>query len=194
MWKAGPLTATAERIVRNGVMTDFERSVPATRRGIRSVVGAVVFGLVAATSVASGQDQSAATPKDAIFARKVLMNQVSMNMDELKTSTGSAKPIDMTDAHEHGDNISVLLLLFPHIFPPSTNQWKAGAVGRDPAVDTYASPDLWTNFADFYKRAADASNVAFKASRAGTEGELRGEVAQLRQACDGCHAKYQKTE
>jgi cytochrome c556 len=171
-----------------------ERSLPAPQRRIFGVVGAVALGLVAAASVASGQDQSAATPKDAIFARKVLMNQVGMNMDELETMTGSAKPIDMADAREHADNISVLLLLFPHVFPPGTNQWKAGAVGRDPAIDTYASPDVWTNFADFYKRSADASNAAFKASRAGTEGELRGEVAQLRQACDTCHAKYQKTE
>ena len=34
-----------------------------------------------------------------------------------------------------------------------TNQWKPGA-DRDPATDTFASPDVWANFADFYQRAS----------------------------------------
>ena len=52
---------------------------------------------------------------------------------------------------------------FPHMFLAATNQWKAGA-DRDPATDTYASPDLWANFADFYRRAATASKLAQDAS------------------------------
>ena len=38
---------------------------------------------------------------------------------------------------------------------------------RDPALDTFASPELWTNFAEFYRRASDASKLAFEASRTG---------------------------
>jgi len=49
-------------------------------------------------------------------------------------------------------------------------------------------------YSDFYKRASEASNLAFKASRAQTESDFRDYVGQLRQACDGCHAKYQKAE
>jgi cytochrome c556 len=176
-------------------MRRFARLLPPRHRAL-GVLGTVMLaaGLLGTGGAASAQDQSAATPKDTIFARKILMDTVGMNMDELEGMTGSPMPIDMDEAHEHADIVSVLLQVFPHVFPPGTNQWKPGAVGRDPGTDTYASPDVWTNFSDFYKRAADASNLAFKASRASTESDFRGYVGQLRQACDGCHARYQKTE
>jgi cytochrome c556 len=148
-------------------------------------------GLIGA-GTAAGQDQSAAAAQDAIFARKILMDSVGMNMDELEGLTESPKPIDLGHGREHADIISVLLQVFPHVFPPGTNLWKPGT--RDPGTDTYASPDVWTSYSDFYKRAVEASKIAFKASRAQTESDFRSQVAQLRQACDGCHAKYQKTE
>ena len=69
---------------------------------------------------------------------------------------------------QHADTISVMLLAFPHLFPPSTNQWQPNAK-RDPARDTFASPDIWTNFADFYQQAAAASRLAFNASQAKRE-------------------------
>jgi cytochrome c556 len=69
-----------------------------------------------------------------------------------------------------------------------------GRVDRDPATDTFASPDLWANFADFYQRATDASKLAFAASRAERADQFRASIAQLRAACNGCHAAYQKKE
>jgi hypothetical protein len=51
-----------------------------------------------------------------------------------------------------------MLMSFPHMFPAETNQWKPRA-DRDPATDTYALPDLWLNFADFYERACDRLKV-----------------------------------
>jgi len=176
-------------------MTSDGPPVASPRRPIRAVLrAAVLAGFLAAGAAASAQDLSAATPKDAIFARKILMNSVSDNMDELEGMAQSSKPIDMDEAHEHSDIVSVLLLVFPHVFLPSTNQWKPGVTDRDPATDTYASPDLWIDFADFYKRATEAADIAFQASRANTEGDFRRHVAQLRQACDACHARYRKTE
>lgn len=155
------------------------------------LVTAIVLPWDGGTAVA--QDQSAATPKDAIFARKILMGTVGMNMDQLESMTGMPNPINMEDGREHADIVSVLLQVFPHLFPPATNQWKPN-VDRDPGADTYASPDVWSHFADFYGRAAAASKIAFSASRAKTETEFRSAVAQLRTACDSCHAAYQKTE
>src|SRR5262245_44440286 len=51
------------------------------------LAGAVIAGLVSAGtlgigSMALGQDQSAATAKDVIFARKILMVSIGENMDE----------------------------------------------------------------------------------------------------------------
>jgi cytochrome c556 len=156
--------------------------------------------LIAALLVAAGfavptraQDQSAATPSDTIFARKTVMDTISEKMDALEAASASDRKIDLAAAHEFADVISVLLMAFPHMFPAATNQWKPN-VEKDPAVDTYAAPELWTRFADFYKRAGDASKIAFNASRATGEAEFKAAVVALRGACDGCHAAYQKTD
>jgi len=103
----------------------------------------------------------------------------------------STNKIDLDDAHEHADTISVMLMAFPHLFPPASNQWKAG-VEIDPVTGTYASPDLWTKFADFYKRANDASKTAYDMSRAEKADDLKAKTAQLRTACNACHAAYLK--
>src|SRR5205085_1534996 len=101
--------------------------------------------------------------KDTIFARKILMNGIDGNMDEIEGMLEPGGTLNLADAHEHADTISIMLMSFPHMFPASTNQWKPGAE-RDPAVDTYAAPELWTQFQDFYRRAADASKLALDAS------------------------------
>src|SRR6266581_7918122 len=142
------------------------RFVLGARLSIAGAVGAAVLaaGALGIGSVALGQDQSAATPKEVIFARKILMGSVGDNMDELDTviETGD---IDLPHVAGHADSISVALLVFPHLFPPASNEWKAGAT-RDPGVDTFAAPEVWTRFADFYKMAADTSKLAYEASRA----------------------------
>jgi cytochrome c556 len=155
---------------------------------------ALIAGLVAAASGAAlSQDQSAATPKDAIFARKIVMDTIGANMDELETMTNSSKEINLAEGHEHADTVSVMLMAFPHLFPPSTNQWKPNAE-RDPGRDTYASSAVWEKFADFYQQAADASKHAYNASRAKDDAGFKKSIAALRTACDSCHAVYLKTD
>jgi cytochrome c556 len=158
----------------------------------RTVAAALLCaGLVGSGSPALGQDQSAATPQDAIVARKTAMNTLSDRMDTIEAAIASGKKLDLEDGHANADVISVLLMAFPHLFPPSTNQWKPN-VDRDPATDTYASPDVWTRFADFYKQAAAASKAAFDASRADDEGAFKAAIAQLRTGCNACHTAYLK--
>jgi len=99
----------------------------------------------------------------------------------------------LADAQEHAETISTMLMAFPHLFPPATNQWKPGEK-RDPATDTFANPDLWSNFAEFYRRATEASKIAWGASRAKRADEFRPLIGQLRQRCNACHALNLKTE
>jgi cytochrome c556 len=161
------------------------------------MIGAIVSAAVGMNPLASGQvqaqDQSAAIAKDAIFARKILMDTIGINMDELETMTASEKAINLAEGREHADNISIMLMAFPHLFAPGTNQWKPN-VERDPGRDTYASPDIFTNYPDFYARAANASKIAYNASRAKQESDFKKFVAELRVTCDSCHAAYLKTE
>jgi cytochrome c556 len=171
------------------------------RRGrFAGLAGAVIATVIGASSV-FGQGQAAnqgavqgvPPAKDTIFARKILMDSISFNMDEIETMTSSTDKISLPDARNHADVISVMLQAFPHLFAPATNQWKPN-VERDAATDTFASPDVWTHYSDFYKRADTASDIALDASRAATESDFRTLAAKLRTACDGCHAAYQKPD
>jgi cytochrome c556 len=170
-------------------MIDSRRHVRARVRCTTALVIAAAFG---ASPAALAQDQSAATPADAIFARKTLMDAIGMNMDDITGMLESGK-INLERGHAYADSISIMLMAFPHMFPPSTNQWKQGA-DRDPATDTYASPDVWTNFTDFYKRAGATSKTAYDASRAENEAEFKAKAAELQNGCDGCHAAYMKVD
>jgi cytochrome c556 len=155
---------------------------------------ALIVGLTAAACEAARcQDQSAATPKDAIFARKILMDSIDEQMTAIEGVVNSGQAFDLDEAADHVDTISVMLMAFPHLFPPSTNQWQPNAQ-RDPAHDTYAAPEVWTNFSDFYQRAAAASKLAYTASRAKQVGDFEKAMASLRIDCNACHADYLKTD
>ena len=86
-----------------------------------------------------------------------------------------------------------MLMAFPHMFPPRTNQWKPG-MDRDPATDTFASPDVWKDFSNFYQRATAASKLAFDASRTKRAADFKPLIAELRTNCNACHALYMKAE
>jgi cytochrome c556 len=156
------------------------------------VLIAVLAGALGTAAVpASAQDQP--LPKDTIFARKIVMGEIDMNMDVIETMLAPEGRLELADAQEHAEVISTLLMAFPHLFPPSTNQWKEGAT-RDPATDTFANPAIWSNFSDFYKRAGEASKIAWNASRAKRPDEFRTLIKDLRLRCNGCHALNMKTE
>lgn len=155
---------------------------------------AVAFGCVLATASAlHAQEQGVTPPKDTIFARKIMMGAIDMNMDEIEMMLAPEGKLVLADGTEHADTISIMLMAVPHLFPASTNQWKPN-VERDPATDTYAAPELWTHFADFYKRAADASKTALDAARARRAEDFRARIVELRTQCNSCHAAYQKTD
>jgi cytochrome c556 len=153
----------------------------------------LLSGMLATGFAAVSQEQSLPPAKDTIFARKILMGAIDMNMDEIETMLAPGGKVEAADAIEHADTISIMLMSFPHMFPPSTNQWRPN-VDRDPATDTAASPDVWRNFADFYQRVRAASKLAFDASRAKHGNEFRALITELRAACNSCHAAYLKTE
>ena len=168
---------------------------PAQRRRFgRSIVSAAVV-VVAVLPTAAGRAQGGDAPpaKDTIFARKTVMDTIGSNMDQLEEMLEPSGKLDVADAREHLDAISVLLQAFPHLFPAATNQWQAGA-SRDPAYDTFAAPAVWSNFPDFYARAMTGSKAALDASRTTKMVEFKGKVAELRSTCDGCHALYMKAE
>ena len=157
--------------------------------------GLLAVGALGIGSGAWGQDQSAAPPKEVIFARKILIDSIGRNMDELEAIAALEKveKSELTEGKDHADIVSVMLMAFPHLFPPNTNQWKPN-VPRDAGRDTYAAPEVWTNYSDFYRRSAAATEIAYKASRVETVAEFKKVIAELRVACDSCHGLYMKKD
>ena len=162
------------------------------RLGLRRAA-ALAVGVFIGSAFALGQELSVPPPKDTIFARKILMGAIDMKMEEIETMLAPNGKFDAAEAQEHADTISIMLMSFPHLFPAPTNQWKEAA-DRDPATDTFASPELWANLADFYQRASIASKLAQQASTTRRMDEFRNLIGQLRAACNGCHQRYMKTD
>jgi len=130
------------------------------------------------------------TTSDVIAARKLLMDSIMNNMDKIQEMI-SEQRIDPSVSRECADNIASMLAAFPHLFPPSSNQWKED-VDLDPVRDTFASPDVWTDFADFSRRATAAANTALELRRADNEDDVKRFYRALGIACDTCHALYMK--
>jgi cytochrome c556 len=165
-----------------------------TRGTVALVVGCATAAAALVAIVFVGTPalrQELSPPKDTIFARKILMGAIDMNMDEIETMLVPEGKLDLAEGQEHAETISTMLMAFPHMFSHRTNQWKPG-VDRDPATDTFASPTVWTDYADFYRRAASASKLAFDASRAKRAVDFKPLIAELRTNCDACHAIYMK--
>jgi cytochrome c556 len=158
------------------------------RRAVAIIV--LVASVLVPDLVARGQGQSASTAKDVIWARKILMATIGENSDRI-ASMISDRNIDLRAAREYARTISVLLKAFPHLFPPDSNQWKEG-VDLDPATDTIASPDIWTDFEDFHKSASGTAKIAEEMQHAADEDELKNRFRALGINCDLCHALYLK--
>src|ERR1700682_2187155 len=160
-----------------------------------AVAAAGILTFVLLAGPASAQDKPAEQPsaKDTIFARKILMGGIDYNMDEIETMLEPEGKLELADAQEHAETISTMLMAFPHMFPPATNQWQAGA-DRDHATASFAAPEVWTNFADFYARATEASKIAWAASRAKRAADFKPLIGQLREHCNACHAINMKMD
>jgi cytochrome c556 len=101
--------------------------------------------------------------------------------------------IDLEGARANADAISVMLMAFPHLFPPGSNQWSPDA-DPDPVTGTYASREVWSKFSDFYRLAAAAAQSAHDMSRAQKIDDFKTHARELRIICDTCHALYSENQ
>ena len=171
-------------------MTSLARTLFRLRQRIAwligSCVGIALVMSIAIPLVSRAQDVTS----DVIAARKLLMDSIMNNMDKIQEMI-SERRIDLGVSRECADNIASMLAAFPHLFPPGSNQWKED-VDLDPVKDTFASPDIWTDFADFFRRSAAAANTALELRRADNEDDVKRLYRALGIACDTCHALYMK--
>jgi cytochrome c556 len=163
----------------------------------RRAAGAIACAWLAAAALttslaASAQDQRTDTTQDVIFARKSLMNYMCDTMADIERMI-AMRQIDLEGTRASADAMSVMLLAFPHLFPPDSNQWDP-ATDPDPVTGTFASPELWSRYSDFYRLAVAAAQSAHDMSRAGTLDEFKSHTRELRIICDTCHALYSENQ
>jgi cytochrome c556 len=158
-----------------------------------AVIAVALFASVALSGgVARTQDTGLSVVKDAIFARKTLMNSICDKMTEIEMMISLGR-VDMAVAQRQADAISVMLMAFPHLFPAKSNRWQLN-VELDPGFDTYASPDIWAKFSDFSRQAAKAANTALQMSRTDDVDEFKTRARELRIVCDACHGMYSELQ
>jgi cytochrome c556 len=174
-------------------VTGLKRSSSLRRRAAVRLARAGIAVAVLATSFAAiAQDQRAAIPKDVILARKALMNFMCDKMMDIERMIATGH-IDIAGARGNADAISAMFMALPHLFPPGSNQWNPSAV-PDPEADTYASPEVWTRFADFYRLSAASAQIAHDMSRAANVEDFKSRARELRIICDECHALYSENQ
>src|SRR5579871_2769293 len=126
----------------------------APRRPGTRVAAAILGALLVATAIAGGivwaQDRGVAQVEDAIVARKALMDFMEDRFNPMERAAQEGT-VDLEAARADADTIAVMLTAFPHLFPPASNRWKPTA-DADPITETLASAEIWTDFADFYRR------------------------------------------
>jgi cytochrome c556 len=173
-------------------VTGLQRSSsPLRPRAVLARAG-LVAAVLATSFVALAQDQRAATAEDVIFARKTLMNFMCDKMADIERMIAMGH-IDLDGVRGSADAVSVMLMAFPHLFPSGSNQWSPAA-DPDPVAGTYASPELWSSFPDFYRLAAAAAQSAHDMSRADKIDDFKTHARQLRIICDTCHALYSENQ
>src|SRR5262245_12711900 len=86
-----------------------------------SIIIFATFLFAIAALPAPGQDQSAASTQDVIFARKSLMNTIEENTDRIGRMI-SDREIKLPEARARARNIFVMLKVLPHLFPANSNQ------------------------------------------------------------------------
>ena len=85
---------------------------------------ALAIGVLIGVPFALGQEPSGPPPKDTIFARKILMGAIDMNMDEIETMLAPNGKLDAAEAREHADTISIMLRSSPRKLA-TPNAWMS---------------------------------------------------------------------
>ncbi len=114
------------------------------------------------------------------------MDAVSWKVGKLNAMAMGEIPVDDMAAVKNARDAAALAGMMAEGFIP--NSAKEGSA---------ALPDIWMNFPDFEKKAADlqtAATALADAAQANGFEASKGMVAAVRQTCGGCHRPYRRRE
>lgn len=158
---------------------------------MRRILIAGLAALCALPVAAGGRNERV---EQAVMARRNLMAAVGRHMDEINGMLEPGRTLDPHEATEQADDIAVLLMAFPHLFPRGTNNWSKAFEQAEPAKVTQASPAVWAESRTFRAQALAASQLATDASRARDADGFRRLARDLNAACAACHQHFRREE
>lgn len=131
---------------------------------------------------------------DIVLARRNVMAAINRHMDEIGGMLEPGGKLDPHEASEHADEIAVLLMAFPHLFPRDSNNWSKAMEAKEPAKVTRAAPAVWSETKAFRAQAAAASQLATDTSRSPGEAAFRQRAQALEASCVACHQHFRREE
>jgi cytochrome c556 len=139
-----------------------------------------------AADPASASDVAAEEPEpDVVHARQALMDEIHAQMLQIdRAAFGEA--FDLADARVRAGAVSVILLAYPHLFPEGTT---AAETAGNP-YPSWATDAVWEQSEAFHEMAEHASEIAFDLMSISDEDAFRAKAAELRPACNSCHAVF----
>ncbi|HET8748931.1 MAG TPA: cytochrome c [Ramlibacter sp.] len=158
---------------------------------MRKLLAAALAALCALPAAAGEREDRV---NEIVLARRNLMAAVGRHMDEIDAMLEPGRQLDPHEASEHADEIAVLLMAFPHLFPAGSNNWSKALEQAEPALVTRAAPAAWKQRRAFEAQARSASQLATDASRAPDADAFRRRAQALEATCEACHQQFRREE
>ena len=154
----------------------------------KTMIGALVLGVMAAAAIARTDALAQANPADTVKARQDLMESFypTYFIGFVKVARGEST--DIASIPEKARQAAAAVRKIPSLFPPGT--------GREAVPKTRAKPEIWSQRADFEATAAKLAEETDKLGQIAARGnldEVKAQVGVIGQACAGCHGGPDKS-
>ena len=142
------------------------------------------------TEEAAGANPEAAMEEpepDVVHARQALMDEMQVLMLPIdRARLGEA--FDLADARVRAEAISAIMTAVPFLYPEGTDAEST----EGNSYPSLALPAVWEHPDAFHEMAEHTAEVAFDLVVINDEGAFRARAAELREACNACHAMFQQ--
>lgn len=143
------------------------------------------FALICAAALTAAPALAQDIPDSVVFGRQVLMAEMEGQLGPADLAA-IGEDFDLGAAQRGASAVSAMLTATPYLFPEGTD---ADATANDDFPST-ALPAIWENFESFRAMANQSSQMAFDLSQISDEAAFRAKAAELRAACNACHAAF----
>lgn len=138
--------------------------------------------LVAVSALALSAAAFAHGKKDAVDYRQSLMTLIGWNFGPLGDMVKGKAPFDAAEFAKRAERVAVMSEQVMEGFPKDSLR-----------KESYAKPEIWTNWDDFQAKAKDLSTEAkllADIAKANDEAKDKEQFKKVAAACKACHDKY----